>query len=202
MIDGEASKTRDSESQNQSQNYGSDQPELLEGIGSSSDSLSPEKRGPETNPRRQKNTMLLMNAMKTTAAHSKMSFTQTGSLQSQQSTNELIDPQADSGTPITGIMRSSATPGPSGPQTAGSQQESLQEGAKGPSTGVRKKKKRLSASLLGLKQWLTVGFHFRSLIGTTRSIVDVVLKSSRIYIFDKILVKSPSRIPADDFIWC
>jgi hypothetical protein len=167
VIDGEASKTRESEAQNQSQNYGSDHPGLLEGRGSSSDSLPPEKRGSETTPRRQKNTMLLMNAMKTTAAHSKMSFTQTGSFQSQQSTNELIDTQADGGTPVTGTMRSSATPGPSGPQTAGSQQESSQEGAKGPSTGARKRKKRLFDSLFGLQQWLTVGFHFRSLVGTT-----------------------------------
>jgi mediator of RNA polymerase II transcription subunit 6 len=143
VIDAEASKTRDSEAQNQNQNYGSDHSGALEERGSS----PLEKRGPETSPRRQKNTMLLMNAMKTTAAHSKMSFTQTGSLQSQQSTNELIDHQADSGTPVTGTMPSSPTPGPSGPQTAGSRQETSQEGPKGPPTGVKKKKKRLFDSL-------------------------------------------------------
>ena len=91
-----------------------------------------------------------MNAMKTTAAHSKMSFTSTG-LQKQQNTNELIDIQADSGMSVTGTMRSSATPGPSGPQTTGSHQEGTQEGAKGPSTGVKKKKKRCSILFFGVE---------------------------------------------------
>jgi len=199
VIDGEASKTRESEAQNQSQNSGSDHPRLLEGSGTSSDCLPPEKRGSETNPRRQKNTMLLMNAMKTTAAHSKMSFTQTGPLQSQQSINELNDHQADSGTPVTGTMRSSATPGPSGPQMAGSQQEPSQEGAKGHSTGVKKKKKRLFDSVfLGLNQWLTVGFHFRSLVGTsTRPIVDGSSSYARPFSRRKPRQNSPSTVPTD-----
>lgn len=137
-IDNEVDKTRESEGPTQQQDQGVlDRDDISDPM-----SISPDdRREVGTTPKRQKNTMLLMNAMKTTAIHSKISFTQ---IQSQQTTRETTDRQ-DSGTPVTAILRSSATPAPSGPQTTGILQESSQEGAKGPSGaggGGRKKKKR------------------------------------------------------------
>lgn len=86
--------------------------------------------------------MLLMNAMKTTAAHSSkmnlMSFTQTATSQIQnlQSPKEVEQQQqqqqqVDSGTPVAAsTIRSSATP------------ETIQDGVKGPPIGGKKRKKR------------------------------------------------------------
>ena len=134
-IDNEVDKTRESEGPTQHQDQGVlDRDDISDPM-----SVPDDRRGVGTSPKRQKNTMLLMNAMKTTAIHSKISFTQ---IQSQQTTRETTDRQ-DSGTPVTAILRSSATPAPSGPQTTGILQESSQEGTKGPSgAGGRKKKKR------------------------------------------------------------
>lgn len=131
-VDNEVNKTRDSEGPTQQQHQGVPDREDVSISVSSHDRIG-------TSPKRQKNTMLLMNAMKTTAIHSKLSFTQVTSLQNQQIAR---DPQ-DSGTPVTATLRSSATPAPSGPQTTGTLHESSQEGTKGPSGGKKKKKRWL-----------------------------------------------------------
>jgi len=87
-------------------------------------------------PKRQQNTMLLMNAMKTTAAHSKSSFSSTSFSQS----HETLEPD----TPVTTTMRSSATPAPASQDTLqkGSSSNLSQEGTRGPIGGGKKKKKR------------------------------------------------------------
>ena len=146
VTDGRIQKTRESEASGQSHNLDQDEERGPEG-GSSSLQPSHDKRGVDSstssNSRRQQNTMLLMNAMKTTAAHSSkmnlMSFTQTATSQIQnlQSPKEFVveqqqhHQQVDSGTPIAAsTIRSSATP------------ETIQDGTKGPPTGGKKKKKR------------------------------------------------------------
>jgi len=95
--------------------------------------MPPEKR-PDI-PKRQQNNMLLMHAMNTTAAHSKMSFT----LSSAAQNTEAVGPE----TPVTTTMRSSATPAPM-TQEAGPKGSSSQEPNKGPPGGGKKKKKRTS----------------------------------------------------------
>ncbi|KDR84834.1 hypothetical protein GALMADRAFT_217909 [Galerina marginata CBS 339.88] len=100
------------------------------------DSEMPQEKQPDI-PKRQQNNMLLMHAMSTTAAHSKMSFTAAAVAQN----TEGLGPE----TPISTTMRSSATPAPAiqeiGTKAASS---NPQEPSKGPIGGGKKKKKRTS----------------------------------------------------------
>ncbi|KIM48349.1 hypothetical protein M413DRAFT_22863 [Hebeloma cylindrosporum] len=90
-------------------------------------------------PKRQQNNMLLMNAMRTTAVHSKMSF----SASSSQNV-EAIAPD----TPATTAMRSSATPAPPSQEVHKGPTTVLpQETNRGPVGGGKKKKKRTSLAL-------------------------------------------------------
>lgn len=84
-------------------------------------------------PKRQQNNMLLMHAMNTTAAHSKMSFTTSAAQNIENAGPE---------TPITTTIRSSATPAPV-PQETGLKVAAPQEATKGPTAGGKKKKKSL-----------------------------------------------------------
>ena len=86
-------------------------------------------------PKKQQNNMLLMHAMNTTAAHSKISFT--ASFAAQNTDNAGPD------TPVTTTIRSSATPAPMSQET-GSKVGTPQETARGQTTGTKKKKKRTS----------------------------------------------------------
>ncbi|KAJ3513551.1 hypothetical protein NLJ89_g2883 [Agrocybe chaxingu] len=91
-------------------------------------------------PKKQQNTFLLMNAMKTTAAHSKIAFSAPSFAQTN---TETMEPD----TPVTTTMRSSATPAPiSTQETAprGSPSNITQDPTKGPIGGGKKKKKRTS----------------------------------------------------------
>ncbi|KAF9535491.1 MED6-domain-containing protein [Crepidotus variabilis] len=125
-------KTRDSDTP--------DQDTTMEGASpTTSDAGSPEKRGldgSQTGPKRQQNTMLLMNAMKATAAHSKMSFTPASASLNNQSETE----GQNSETPKTGVASSTATPVPH--NSGGSSQPGTQEIVGGGGGGVKKKKKR------------------------------------------------------------
>lgn len=91
-------------------------------------------------PKRQTNNILLMNAMHATAAHSAMSFSSSTFVASAESTSD---------TPAN-HMHSSVTPAPSQgttpkvPPSTGPSQESS---SKAPSTGVKKKKKRIHPTL-------------------------------------------------------
>lgn len=89
-------------------------------------------------PKKQQNNWLLMNAMRTTAVHSKMSFSSSSFVQSTD--NLGADPSA------TTTMRSSPSPAPTSqeplPKTASS--NIFQEPNKGPIGGGKKKRKRTS----------------------------------------------------------
>ncbi|TFK41313.1 MED6-domain-containing protein [Crucibulum laeve] len=89
-------------------------------------------------PKRQQNNMLLVNAMRATAAHSKMSFTTSAFAQAVDSMT------AD--TPATSQIRSSVTPAPSMQEVPmkASPYPTVQEPVKGPPGGGKKKKKRTS----------------------------------------------------------
>jgi len=90
-------------------------------------------------PKRQQNDTLLMNAMRTTAMHSKMSF----SASSSQNVETVLE-----NTPATTTMRSSATPAPSSQEVllkGPSPITSLpHEANRGPVGGGKKKRKRTS----------------------------------------------------------
>lgn len=83
-------------------------------------------------PKRQQNNLLLLNAMRTTAMHSKMSFSESSLAQNTEST--------EPDTPMTATMRSSATPAPT-PQEAKAS-TSQEPPTRGPVGGGKKKKKR------------------------------------------------------------
>ncbi|KAF9452556.1 MED6-domain-containing protein [Macrolepiota fuliginosa MF-IS2] len=92
------------------------------------------------NTRREQNNMLLVNAMRTTAAHSKLSFTSI--------TAEAADTGAVSDIPASSQLRSSATPAPGSQETVTkgvtNSINQPQEPSKGPAGGGKKKKKRTS----------------------------------------------------------
>ncbi|KJA26050.1 hypothetical protein HYPSUDRAFT_64261 [Hypholoma sublateritium FD-334 SS-4] len=93
--------------------------------------VPPEKRADA--PKRQKNNMLLLNAMRTTAAHSEMSFT---------ASSVALPAENEPDTPVTTTIRSSATPAPI-PQES-SRALVYQDGPKGLPGAGKKKKKRTS----------------------------------------------------------
>jgi len=104
------------------------------------DSLTSEAERRSRNAKREQNNMLLVNAMRTTAAHSKLSFTPI--------TAEAADTGAAAETPAPSQIRSSATPAPSSQEAAikGSATSvgQSQEPSKGIGGGGKKKKKRAS----------------------------------------------------------
>lgn len=130
-----------------------------------SDAGSPEKRGldsSQTGPKRQQNTMLLMNAMKTTAAHSKIPFTPaSASLNHQQGENE----GQNSETPKTTVVSSSATPAPH--TGSGSFQTGVQETGGGGGGGVKKKKKSVFILFSSTHSCASTMGSFRRLSGAT-----------------------------------
>lgn len=88
-------------------------------------------------PKRQQNNWLLMNAMRTTAAHSKMSFSSSSFVQATD--NLTVDTSA------TTTMRSSPTPGPTSQEPLPKVSSNIsQEPTKGPAGGGKKKRKRSS----------------------------------------------------------
>lgn len=97
--------------------------------------------GSQNGPKRQQNTMLLMNAMKTTAAHSKMSFT--------PATSSLLNQQGETGVQDSELPKVAAlaTPG-SNPGGTGASQTGGQETVVGGT--VKKKKKSDDIFLLRL----------------------------------------------------
>ncbi len=103
------------------------------------ESLASEADRRSRNAKREQNNMLLVNAMRTTAAHSKLSFTPI--------TAEAADTGAVTGAPAPSQIRSSATPGPSSQEVAikGSVTSvgQSQEPPKGIGGGGKKKKKRM-----------------------------------------------------------
>lgn len=96
------------------------------------DSQAPPEKRTEA-PKRQKNNMLLLNAMRTTAVHSKMSFTT-----SSVAPNTETEPD----TPVTTTIRSSATPAPIPPEPA-AKGSTTQEIIRGQPGAGKKKKKRM-----------------------------------------------------------
>jgi mediator of RNA polymerase II transcription subunit 6 len=106
------------------------------GADSTADPSMPQEKRTEV-PKRQQNNMLLMNAMRTTAIHSKMSF----SASSSQNIETIVPD-----TPTTTPMRSSATPAPPSQEvlSKGLTTALPQEPNRGPVGGGKKKKKRLS----------------------------------------------------------
>ena len=102
---------------------------------STADPDMPQEKRTEV-PKRQQNNLLLMNAMRTTAVHSKMSF----SASSSQNIETIVPD-----TPATTAMRSSATPAPPSQEvlTKGPTTSLPQEPSRGPVGGGKKKKKRL-----------------------------------------------------------
>lgn len=94
--------------------------------------VPPEKRTDV--PKRQQNNMLLLNAMRTTAAHSKMSF-------SASSVAQNVDSEPD--TPVTTTIRSSATPAPVSQDPTTLKRSMSQEAIKGQAGTGKKKKKRM-----------------------------------------------------------
>ncbi|KAF9471061.1 MED6-domain-containing protein [Pholiota conissans] len=91
--------------------------------------VPPEKRADA--PKRQQNNMLLLNAMRTTAAHSKMSFS---------ASSMALATESEPETPVTATIRSSATPAPASQDQATLKRSMSQEAMKGASS--KKKKKR------------------------------------------------------------
>jgi mediator of RNA polymerase II transcription subunit 6 len=87
-------------------------------------------------PKRQQNNWLLMNAMRTTAAHSKMSFSSSSFVQSTDNLVALADTSA------TTTMRSSPTPAPASQEPAPKVSIISQEHNKGPIGSGKKKRKR------------------------------------------------------------
>ncbi|EDR16056.1 uncharacterized protein LACBIDRAFT_301761 [Laccaria bicolor S238N-H82] len=90
---------------------------------------------PTEEPKKQQNNMLLVNAMRATALHSKMSFTTTSAAHVENATTE---------TPVAAPMRSSATPAPA-PQdtsTKGDSTAAIQDATRAPPGAGKKKKKR------------------------------------------------------------
>lgn len=112
------------------------------------------------NTKREQNDMLLMNAMRTTAAHSKLSFT------------PITAEAADTGaveTPAPAQPRSSSTPAPGSQEMvikgSASSVSQSQEPSKGPTGGGKKKKKRMCILAPVCATILTLGF--RHLGGST-----------------------------------
>lgn len=103
------------------------------------DSLTTETDKRSRNTKREQNNRLLINAMRTTAAHSKLSFTPI--------TAEAADNDTAAETPVPTQVRSSATPAPGSQETSikgpASTVSQPQEPPKGPPGGGKKKKKRM-----------------------------------------------------------
>ncbi|KAF8971492.1 MED6 mediator sub complex component-domain-containing protein [Flammula alnicola] len=100
------------------------------------DSDAPQEKRTDI-PKRQQNNMLLLNAMRATAAHSKMAFSASSLTQNM----EGLEPD----TPVTTTMRSSATPAPMSQETL-SKTLTQEPGNRGPIGGGKKKKKRTSVA--------------------------------------------------------
>lgn len=107
------------------------------------ESLTGESDRRSRNAKREQNNMLLVNAMRTTAAHSKLSFTQI--------TAEAADTGVATGTPAPSQIRSSATPAPSSQEVtikgSISSAAQSQEPPKGVGVGGKKKKKRMCSTM-------------------------------------------------------
>jgi mediator of RNA polymerase II transcription subunit 6 len=105
------------------------------------DGLDPDTNKSSQNPKKEQNTALLFNAMRATAAHSRLSYTPI--------TAEAADTGAATATPALTQQRSSVTPAPGSQETltkgAAATTSRPQEPPKGPPGGGKKKRKRMCA---------------------------------------------------------
>ncbi|EKM83469.1 hypothetical protein AGABI1DRAFT_66107 [Agaricus bisporus var. burnettii JB137-S8] len=104
------------------------------------DSLAPDTNKNSQNAKKEQNTALLFNAMRTTAAHSRLSYSPV--------TAEAADTGAATATPALTQQRSSVTPAPGSQETlakgSAATVNQIQEPPKGPPGGGKKKRKRTS----------------------------------------------------------
>lgn len=117
------------------------------------DSLAPDTNKNSQNAKKEQNTALLFNAMRTTAAHSRLSYSPV--------TAEAADTGAATATPALTQQRSSVTPAPGSQETLAKGSAATvsqnQEPPKGPPGGGKKKRKRMRASRSCMSYFLCLG---------------------------------------------
>lgn len=120
------------------------------------DGLAADANKSSQNAKKEQNTALLFNAMRTTAAHSRLSYTPI--------TAEAADTGAASATPALTQQRSSVTPAPGSQDTlakgAAATTSQSQELPKGPLGGGKKKRKRMYADFSCVARFFMLGFRY------------------------------------------